>query len=233
MAENESVLDGKKALVVGGTSSVGLAVAKALLRCGALVTVTGRTWNPGEDEKDISFCRADFEESLALGKGCSEWFSDSVLPEKARNADVLAVCYGPFVYKKLHQTGASDWERLALCDYALPGMLVSLVLPGMMERKFGRILLFGGTRTDSVKNYSNNAAYAGAKTGISVIIKSVSAEYGKYGITCNGLMPGFTRNAPAGTSCISPEVLAEHALYLFGHPELNGVLMNVDRGWVP
>ena len=153
--------------------------------------------------------------------------------EAAKGADVLAVCYGPFVYKKLHETEAGDWERLALCDYALPGMLVSLVLPGMMERKFGRILLFGGTRTESVKNYANNAAYAGAKTGISVIIKSLSAEYCEYGITCNGIMPGFTRNAPAGTTCISPDALAGHAMYLFEHSEMNGVLLNVDRGWVP
>ncbi len=229
MAGNESVLQGKKALVVGGTSSVGLETARALALRGALVTVSGRSWKPiVESDTRIGFCRADFQTGSV-----ADTVESSGLGKLAGETDILVVCYGPFVRKSLHQTSASDWELLALHDYALPGMLVSLSLKGMLGRRFGRIVLFGGTRTDSVRNYSSNAAYAGAKTGISVIIKSVSAEYSESGITCNGLMPGFTRDPPPGTSCVSPGSLAEHALYLMEHGELNGVLLNVDKGWTP
>ena len=147
--------------------------------------------------------------------------------------DVLCVCTGPFIQKEMHLMSPSEWAFMALGNYALYGAAVSMALPKMMEKHFGRIVLFGGTRTESIRSYKTNAAYAGAKTGISVIVKSVASCYAQYGITCNAIMPGFTHDAPINTSIIEEERLAFHTLYLIEHPELNGVLLNVDKGWQP
>ncbi len=215
----------KNALVIGGTSSIGYEVVKKLSDCGCHVTAVGR--HIPENPVDADYYLYDFDnDSLDI-------FNRPDFCGLMESCDILVNCYGPFVYKQVHETSVDEWIKTGIMDYALSGALVSGVLPGMMNRNWGRIILFGGTRTDSVKGYRNNCAYAGAKTGVSVIVKSVSQEYKKYGISCNGIYPGFTRNAPAENMLINAIDIAEKVVYLMENDELNGVLLNIDRGWVP
>ena len=217
-------LKGKNAFVIGGTGGIGLEVARMLRESGAEVTVAGR--HQLKDAQGIAWVHVDFD------LGASELARDDVkcLLEKC---DILIFTYGPFIQKSLHETTPDDWLKMAVDDYALPGIAVSSVLPGMMERKFGRIILFGGTRTFQINPYRTNAAYAGAKTGISVIIKSISAEYRKHGVTCNGIFPGFTRNPPDDSVSVDEKSIALQVMNLVCSSDLNGVLMNVDCGWNP
>ena len=216
----------KNAVVIGGTSGIGLEVAKMLCKDSANVCVTGRhnPLVPG-----LEFLQADFKAE----KSPLDLQAIPSLKEKLCSADILCVSYGPFVQKPVHLTSAEDWRNLALLDYALAGMAVSSVLPGMMNRKFGRIVLFGGTRTESVRSYKTNAPYAAAKTAISVLVKSVSAEYKRYGITCNAILPGFVNGAKDPSDAVSALSVAKSALFLIQNEDLNGVLLNVDRGWQP
>lgn len=216
----------KNAVVIGGTSGIGFELAKILCKNECSVCVTGR-----HDPKtqDLEFIQTDFKS----GKSLLDLNEFPQLREKLCEADILCVSYGPFVQKPLHLTTAQDWQTLALLDYALAGIAVSTVLPGMMERKFGRIVLFGGTRTESVRSYKTNAAYAGAKTAISVLVKSVSAEYRKYGVTCNAVLPGFVNGAKDKSDAVSALSVAQSAFSLIQNENLNGVLLNVDRGWQP
>lgn len=213
----------KNALVIGGTKGTGLEIARLLLQKGAKVTCTGR--NTREQLSGIEFIFCDID-------NCGiENFCDGVIGEKLSATNILVVTFGPFCQKPLHLTAAKEWTQMALDNYALPGILASKAIPAMMERRWGRIIFFGGTRTESVRGYKTNAAYAGAKTGISVITKSIAMEYAQYGITCNAVLPGFTSHAPEGTQTVSEHALAENAVSLMSKEELNGVLLNVDRGW--
>ena len=214
----------KNAVVIGGTSGIGFELAKILCKNECSVCVSGRH---DPCEQGLEFIPADFTD------GHLELDEFPPLREKLCKADILCVSYGPFVQKPLHLTTAQDWQTLALYDYALAGIAVSSVLPGMMERKFGRIVLFGGTRTESVRSYKTNAAYAGAKTAISVLVKSVSAEYRKYGVTCNAVLPGFVNGAKDKSDAVSAHSVAQSAFSLIQNENLNGVLLNVDRGWQP
>lgn len=214
----------KNAVVIGGTSGIGFELAKILCKNECSVCVSGRH---DPCEQGLEFIPADFT------GGHLDLDEFPPLREKLCKADILCVSYGPFVQKPLHLTTAQDWQTLALYDYALAGIAVSSVLPGMMERKFGRIVLFGGTRTESVRSYKTNAAYAGAKTAISVLVKSVSAEYRKYGVTCNAVLPGFVNGAKDKSDAVSALSVAQLAFFLIQNEDLNGVLLNVDRGWQP
>ena len=140
---------------------------------------------------------------------------------------------------------AGDWIKAALHDYALPGILLSAALPKMVARKFGRILLFGGTGTAHRTEFFTNAAYAGAKTGVGTIVESTAASYARFGITCNAILPGFTKTQytekidavldakmPLGRQ-ISADSVADAALFLLKNPDANGVLLRLDRGWSP
>lgn len=216
----------KNAVVIGGTSGIGFELAKILCKNECSVCVTGRH---DPKAKDLEFIPTDF----ISGSSPLDLKEFPLLRERLCKADILCVSYGPFVQKPLHLTTAQDWQTLALYDYALAGIAVSSVLPGMMERKFGRIVLFGGTRTESVRSYKTNAAYAGAKTAISVLVKSVSAEYRKYGVTCNAVLPGFVNGAKDKGDAVSALSVAQSAFFLIQNEDLNGVLLNVDRGWQP
>ena len=233
------VFEGKKALVIGGTSGLGRECASLLLKSGAGIIITGRTL-PGKDGNDSpgdvqpGFIRCDFEKEgiQALEKGS--------LNKAVRDADILVVAYGPFIRKKLEDTKAADWARLAMFDYALPGLAVSLALPGMIRRGGGSILLFGGTRSESILPRSLTAPYHGAKTGLSVIVRSVAKNYASKGIRCNAVLPGSVstappQNAPSGSEgcVVSPRDVAQAAVSLLSNPAMNGVLLNVDRGWQP
>jgi 3-hydroxybutyrate dehydrogenase/3-oxoacyl-[acyl-carrier protein] reductase len=224
----EQSLSGKRAFVVGGTSGIGYALALLLAQNGVDVTVTGRH-KPLQKENTFSlhFIPFDFEKEGLAG------VTKPAIKKQISVSDILCVCYGPFIQKPLDCTTRADWEKNSLANYALPGLLTSTALQFMMKNKWGRILLFGGTRTDTVKGYKTNAAYAGAKTGVSVIVKSIAMEYADKGITCNAVLPGFTQKAPSGTLCVTPEQLAQKGLFLLSSPELNGVLLNVDYGWNP
>lgn len=231
MANNK--LLGKNAIVIGGTSSIGLSVSKLLSKNGINVTAIGRTIpDQTQETKAISFISLDLEETINSLNGNTN-IEENKIFALTKKADILINCYGPFLQKSFHETTPQDWYKISLSDYALPGILISTALPHMMEHNFGRIVLFGGTRTESVKAYKTNAAYAGAKTGTAVLVKSVASQYESFGITCNQIMPGFTRNCPPTTTPVSNEMLAEKVYFLISNPELNGVLLNVDRGWNP
>jgi NAD(P)-dependent dehydrogenase (short-subunit alcohol dehydrogenase family) len=164
---------------------------------------------------------------------------------EAQEADLLVLAYGPFVYKSLEDTSDEDWRHMALLNLALPGILSTNAARHMAVRGFGRILFFGGTRTDAIRGYKLNAAYAAAKTGLGVLAKSLAQEYSNRGVSCAVLCPGFVDTeyisdtmresliirAPRGRLLL-PEELGKAALGLLsGAMELyNGALINADEG---
>lgn len=226
-------IKGKRALVVGGTGGIGHAIAEMLEERGAHVLVTGR--KSGDIKIDF-----EKEQFCELTKK-SEW---KELEKEVKNADILCVCFGPFVQKSLEETTLQDWQKVALLDYALPGYLSSIALSEMKKRNFGRIILFGGTRTDQIRAFRTNAAYAGAKTAIAVLTKSLSAEGSPFSISANAILPGFvdteylseqTKEALKAKmpdkKLIMKKEIANAAEFLIDSESANGVLLCVDKGW--
>ena len=234
----DNVLQGKSALIVGGTSGIGYCLAQSLLQESVSVVVQGKI----NSKRVASLC----SQGNAAGLIC-DLQKVAYLEELCRYADaadILCVVYGPFLQKPLDITTAKDWNTTVYANLTLPGILVSAALSGMKERKWGRILLFGGTETQVLRGFRTNAAYGAAKMGIMSLVKSVSMEYAFYGITANAVCPGFTdsglltedtraiwaKKNPDG-ELIAPEAITEAALFLLKDGSYNGVVMPVDKGW--
>lgn len=221
-------MEEKQVLIFGGTSGIGKELACLLSERGMSVTVTG-----------TSSCSVGLPQNVRVLPVAAEQLMNAQMQSSVpalqefydtlESCDLLCVSYGPFVSKPVHQTSLAEWTTVALYDYALPGMLVSRALNGMIKRKFGRILLFGGTRTDTIRPCKTNAAYAGAKTGLSVLVKSVAACYADSGITCNAVLPGFVTSVPDGQESVSAVSVAREALHLLDSKDLNGNLVTVGN----
>lgn len=242
------IFENKKAFVLGGSGGIGFEVARVLLKNGADLTIHGR--NKEKTDSAVKILEREFSDKkiktvlFDFDKENFENLEKSLVFEEVKKTDILCVCYGPFLQKSLYATRLKDWQKTALLDYALPGSLVSAALPNMKKSNFGRILLFGGTGTNFRNEFFTNAAYAGAKTGIGIIVQSVAAEFADCGITCNAILPGFAetqyidknlsetlKKKMPGNKLICLESIAKSADFLLTNPDLNGVLLKVDRGW--
>jgi 3-hydroxybutyrate dehydrogenase len=227
----ENVFRGKKAVVVGGTGGIGRAISESLLREGASVCTFGRHPVSGAETVNVDLDNPE---------------NRIIVIDMVRESDILCVVRGPFLQKPLHETTPAEWESIAFSNLVFPGMLVSSALAHMRASRWGRILLFGGTRTDEIRGFETNAAYAAAKTGLASLSKSVALAYARDGVTCNAVCPGFVdteyldfglkdalkRRIPDG-KLIRVDEIAELALFLMKNPLYNGVIVPADKGWSP
>ena len=171
--------EGKTALVVGGSGGIGFEISRMLFKNGANLIIHGR--NLQKLEKARQKLKSEFENKTEIKivpfdfeREPFENLQNSGLINEIQKTDILCVCYGPFLQKSLDKMSFSEWQKISLLDYALPGICVSAVLSGMKKNHFGRILLFGGTGTNFRSEFLTNAAYAGAKTGLGVLVQSVA-----------------------------------------------------------
>ncbi|HOZ72138.1 MAG TPA: SDR family oxidoreductase [Spirochaetales bacterium] len=236
-------LDGRTALVIGATGGIGAAIAGALAEGGAVLTIHGR------DDSRLAAKASELakygNEVGTIRADLSEGRAPPELLRAAASIDLLVVAYGPFVYKPLAETSQADWSLAALGCLALPGTIATEAAVGMAGRGFGRILLFGGTRTDAVRGFKANAAYAAAKTGLGVVAKSIAVEFGGRGVSCAVVCPGFVdteyldeamrsrleKASPRGGLIPAAELASLVAYLLGGGMDLaNGSVVVADRG---
>jgi len=181
-------LAGKHAFVTGGGRGIGRAVAAALARAGATVTVIGRSEGP-------------LQEAVVAGEaaGCGvadvcdvvEVKREITAAEAARGPIAIlvnnagSVESGPFV-KADPSVFHSMWNvHLMGAVYA-----TQAVLPGMLERGFGRIVNVASTA--GLKGYPYVSAYCAAKHALVGLTRALAAETAKRGVTVNAVCPGYT-----------------------------------------
>ncbi|HAL94132.1 MAG TPA: SDR family oxidoreductase [Rectinema sp.] len=244
-----STLSGKLALIVGGSGGIGLAISNELASRGAALLIQGR--HASDKLQENSFPKAKSLGLIDLEFSNPAQFIQALdlrLEDIASEPDIVVCAFGPFLEKPLKACTTKDWEWLTLADLALPGALTSRFLPGMMERKYGRFIFFGGTRTDTVRSYKKTAAYASAKTGLGVLAKSIAVEGAPNNVAAIVVCPGpveteyldrETRirhaSLTATGSLSKADIIASIALNLIdAEPCIaSGAVVNLDGGFAP
>ena len=239
-----STFSGKKALVIGGTGGIGRAIALGLAEKGAELMIHG-----GSSRERLD----DTLELIKKAGGKAEGFLYSIedlsaaeeILSRSFKPDILVCAWGPFKRGNLETLDRAFWQGMVEKNLTFPGILVSLVIHDMIEQRYGRILLFGGTNTDTIRGFMTTAAYSAAKTGLSVLAKSVAKSTGPYGVSCNVICPGLTNTeysdeeqqlynsekSPGGIP-LDPNDIAKTALYVLENDAINGAIITVDRGLI-
>jgi 3-oxoacyl-[acyl-carrier protein] reductase len=186
-------LKGKTALVAGASSGLGFAIARVLCEEGVRVAICSR------DEKRIHAAAAAIaaDSSRIMPMVCDltqpkeiDRLIAGVLGE-FRKIDILVTnCGGPPVGQH-NSTGEQEWELGYHLTFMSAVRLIGGVVPGMKERKFGRIIL---STSVSAKQPIDNLLLSNAyRAGLLGYAKTISRELGPFGITVNSVLPGYTR----------------------------------------
>src|SRR5580704_16268282 len=168
----------RTALVTGGGSGIGLAVAERLRKDGLRVA----TIDLKPSETELAFA-ADVTDRGQIDAALSG------IHEQAGPVTVLVNAAGLDGFKRFTHIEFADWQRLI--DVNLNGVfhMIQAVLPDMLDAEWGRIVNISSSSTHSGQPFM--AHYVAAKSAVNGLTKSLALEYGPNGITVNAVPPGF------------------------------------------
>jgi NAD(P)-dependent dehydrogenase (short-subunit alcohol dehydrogenase family) len=183
-------LQGKTALVTGGTSGIGRAVARRLaLLHGAQVIVTGRDKQRGDEV--VAGIEAEGGKARFIAADLADFDDVRRLAEAAADVDVLVNNAGVFPGGPTEQTTRESFDLVFDVNVKAPFYLTAAIAPQMAARGGGAIISIS-TMAATI-GMSGLAAYGASKAAIEALTKSWTAEYGPQGVRVNVVAPGPTR----------------------------------------
>lgn len=184
-------LSGKHALVTGGNSGIGEAMALALGLAGARVTLVAR--------------RADAlaiaqEKLRAAGVVCEAVECDVAQIPAAQNmaknvlisckrVDIVVNAAGVNLREPFDAVSEAAFDTHLALHLKAPFFLTQAFAPAMKENGWGRIINLASMQ--SYRAFANSAPYGAGKGGIVQLTRAIAQEWSKFGITCNAIAPGF------------------------------------------
>ena len=251
------VLEGKIALVTGAASGIGRSTAEAFAKEGvshiALIDL---------DEQGIQ-STSEMVESLKTGfsKHCidvtEEDSVEGTLTEIVDEYGSLDIAFNNaginHPSSKFHELELEDWKEMIETNLTSVFICIKHEIKHMLESDTGGVIVNTSSGAGIVPA-PGQAHYTAAKHGVVGLTKSVAAEYGKFGIRCNSILPGLVdtpmirdengelterakktleRISPSG-ELIKPEQIAETVIWLSsaGSAKVNGQSVVIDGGGI-
>jgi 2-hydroxycyclohexanecarboxyl-CoA dehydrogenase len=182
----------RTALVTGGGRGIGRAVAEGLAADGFKIVIADLRLQESEEVAAVITGQG----GSALAVACNVADSDSVAAaveaaeERFGHVDVLVNNAGWDDLKPFLETDEAFWDQIIDINFKGPLRFTRLLLPGMVERKFGRIVNIG---SDAGRVGSSlESVYSGAKGGLIAFTKTIAREHARHGVTANVVCPGPT-----------------------------------------
>ncbi|MGH2940970.1 MAG: SDR family NAD(P)-dependent oxidoreductase [Solirubrobacterales bacterium] len=195
-------LDGKKALVTGGTSGIGREVAKQLAELGAEVYVSGRDAPRGAETVatienaggTAHFLAADLADFDAVG----------ALAEEVGAVDILVNNAGIFGFAPAPEESRESFEAMFDVNVRAPYFLTAALAPGMAGRGGGAIVNVSTMVAEL--GMPTSSAYAASKAALASLTRTWASEFAESGVRVNAVTVGPTNTG--GSEAMSEEEIA-------------------------
>jgi 3-oxoacyl-[acyl-carrier protein] reductase len=240
-------LDGRVALVTGGSGGIGRTLVWRLATQGAAVAV-GYGANAETAQNLVADIVAAGGRAVAVGADLRRAQSATELVDAVEQTlgpiDVLVANAGLGLVRTLEEVTIEDFDEMIAVNLRAPFLLAQRALAGMRERRFGRVLFMS-----SIAAFTGGIVgphYAASKAGLHGLTHFLAARFAPFGVTVNALAPALIaetgmfpgdpqrlrQNVPVGRLG-RPEEVADLALAILRNPYLVNQVISIDGGMHP
>ncbi len=184
-------LTGRTALVTGGNSGIGLAMARALGLAGARVVLVARRAPELEISATDLSNQGIFAVTLVadLALQTAHLAIKRAIEDLDLTIDILVNAAGVNLRQPFGAVSADAFDLHMALHLRAPFFLIQTLAPMMAERGWGRIINLASLQ--SWRAFPNSAPYGAAKGGVLQLTRAVAEQWSSQGITCNAIAPGF------------------------------------------
>ena len=184
-------LNGRRALITGSSGGIGLALARALGQAGAAVILNGR--NAGKLQAAAQLLRAEGLSVSTAGFDVTD--ADAVrqgidaIEKDMGSIDILVNNAGMQIRGPLHEYADTDWHTLMRTNLDSVYFVGKTVAQKMIPRGCGKIINICSVQSELGR--PGIAPYTASKGAVKMLTKGMAIDWGQFGITVNGLGPGY------------------------------------------
>jgi NAD(P)-dependent dehydrogenase (short-subunit alcohol dehydrogenase family) len=204
-------LGGRRAVVTGGNSGIGQAMARALGLAGAQVLLVARreaelgaaAQRLAADGMAVQWLAADLTDLDALRAKAVE------AERRLGGVDILVNAAGVNLRQPFAEVTPQAWQTQIALHLGAPFFLSQALAPGMAARGWGRILNVASLQ--STRAFADSAPYGAGKGGVVQLTRAIAREWSARGVTCNAIGPGFFPTPLTAAVFDNPELAARNA----------------------
>jgi NAD(P)-dependent dehydrogenase (short-subunit alcohol dehydrogenase family) len=197
-------LSGRRALVTGGNSGIGEAMAWALGQAGASLVLMARRRDALESSAEKMRASGIAVDVLACDLADIDSISGGAKDAISRgHMDILVNAAGVNLRQEFTQVTPETWQTQINLHLTAPFFLTQALAPAMKERGWGRIINIASLQ--SYRAFDNSAPYGVGKGGVVQLTRAIAQAWSRYGITCNAIGPGFFPTALTAPVFSDPE----------------------------
>jgi NAD(P)-dependent dehydrogenase (short-subunit alcohol dehydrogenase family) len=181
-------LNGRTALVTGASRGIGAEICRVYADAGADIVAVAR------DEKELEKVAADVQ---ALGRQCHVYVCDLMQPESIallckkvledRQVDILVNNAGVGLVAPALEATLEDWDTTMAINVRAPFQLATLLAPGMIERRWGKIINVSSQA--GVVAIEDHVAYSSSKAAMNALTRGLMSEWARHNIQVNAICP--------------------------------------------
>ncbi len=204
-------LEGKIAIVIGGSRGIGAAVVEVFVREGARVVLADINAELGNAVASRLPGRAEFFQADIASRADMQRLAMATADSHGR-IDILAQVAGIYPNNLIENISEAEWDRVMAVNLKGPFLAIQACFPIMKRQRYGRIVLTGSI-TGPLVSWPEHAHYSASKAGLEGLARCAAIEGASHGITVNVVEPGNvdTENVRATIGDEHMELMAQAA----------------------